>query len=57
MTAGRTSAELQEMPGMFVNTLAHRNETQKEQTFAGLLERVKQTNLDALAHQEYPDED
>ncbi|WP_219194688.1 surfactin non-ribosomal peptide synthetase SrfAB [Bacillus velezensis] len=57
VTAGRTSAEVQEMPGMFVNTLALRNETQKEQTFAGLLERVKQTNLDALAHQDYPFED
>ncbi|MGW7767302.1 surfactin non-ribosomal peptide synthetase SrfAB, partial [Bacillus velezensis] len=57
VTAGRTSAEVQEMPGMFVNTLALRNETRKEQTFAGLLEQVKQTNLDALAHQDYPFED
>ncbi|MDJ1630240.1 hypothetical protein QNN00_01540 [Bacillus velezensis] len=35
MTAGRTSAEVQEMPGMFVNTLALRNETQKSRPLPG----------------------
>ncbi|MBT2713977.1 surfactin non-ribosomal peptide synthetase SrfAB, partial [Pseudomonas sp. ISL-88] len=57
VTAGRTSADVLEMPGMFVNTLALRNEARKEQTFAELLEQVKQTNLDALEHQDYPFED
>ncbi|WP_411801495.1 non-ribosomal peptide synthetase, partial [Bacillus atrophaeus] len=57
VTAGRTNADLQGMPGMFVNTLALRNEAGENQTFAQLLEQVKHTNLEALEHQDYPFED
>ncbi|MCV0025607.1 surfactin non-ribosomal peptide synthetase SrfAB [Bacillus sp. XT-2] len=57
VTAGRTNADVQNMPGMFVNTLALRMEAREEQTFAELLEQAKETNLSALEHQEYPFED
>ncbi|NEU02766.1 hypothetical protein G3563_27330, partial [Escherichia coli] len=57
VTAGRTNADVQDMPGMFVNTLALRMEAKEQQTFAELLELAKQTNLSALEHQEYPFED
>ncbi|WP_434156468.1 surfactin non-ribosomal peptide synthetase SrfAB [Bacillus subtilis] len=57
VTAGRTNADVQDMPGMFVNTLALRMEAKEQQTFAELLEQAKQTNLSALEHQEYPFED
>ncbi len=51
------NADVQDMPGMFVNTLALRMEAEEQQTFAELLEKAKQTNLSALEHQEYPFED
>ncbi|WP_439846177.1 surfactin non-ribosomal peptide synthetase SrfAB [Bacillus spizizenii] len=57
VTAGRMNADVQDMPGMFVNTLALRMEAEEQQTFAELLEQAKQTNLSALEHQEYPFED
>ncbi|WP_412055576.1 surfactin non-ribosomal peptide synthetase SrfAB, partial [Bacillus inaquosorum] len=57
VTAGRMNADVQDMPGMFVNTLALRMEAEEQQTFAELLEKAKQTNLSALEHQEYPFED
>ncbi|OLQ51131.1 non-ribosomal peptide synthetase, partial [Bacillus licheniformis] len=57
VTAGRTNADVQDMPGMFVNTLALRMEAEEQHTFAELLEQAKQTNLSALEHQEYPFED
>ncbi|MCY8123190.1 condensation domain-containing protein, partial [Bacillus spizizenii] len=57
VTAGRMNADVQDMPGMFVNTLALRMEAEEQQTFAELLEQAKQTNLSALEHQEYPFEE
>ncbi|AGN70717.1 hypothetical protein B2K_39560 [Paenibacillus mucilaginosus K02] len=52
--AGRTHADLSGMIGMFVNTLALRTSPGGAKCFAGLLEEVKQTSLDALEHGDYP---
>ncbi|HEU4963351.1 MAG TPA: amino acid adenylation domain-containing protein [Bacilli bacterium] len=52
--AGRNQVELEELIGFFVNTLALRLDLSGNPTFDELLARVKQTALDAYAHQEYP---
>ncbi|MCR8979800.1 condensation domain-containing protein [Brevibacillus laterosporus] len=52
--AGRLSAELEPLIGMFVNTLAIRNYPQKDKTFHGYLEEVKERTLQAFENQEYP---
>ncbi|HEX7239758.1 MAG TPA: amino acid adenylation domain-containing protein, partial [Longimicrobiaceae bacterium] len=52
--AGRTRVELEELIGFFVNMLALRAEPRGELTFAGLLERVRETALGAYAHQDLP---
>ncbi|MDR3670144.1 MAG: amino acid adenylation domain-containing protein, partial [Holophaga sp.] len=53
-TAGRTRQELEGMVGFFVNTLVLRANLEDDPSFNGLLERVKQTCLDAYAHQAVP---
>ncbi|OLP65658.1 Surfactin synthase subunit 2 [Bacillus pumilus] len=57
VTAGRTQAALERIPGMFVNTLALRNEVQLEETVDHLLQRVKAGNLSAYEHQGFPFEE
>ncbi|MFJ5966177.1 amino acid adenylation domain-containing protein, partial [Bacillus sp. NPDC093026] len=57
VTAGRTHAALERIPGMFVNTLALRNKVQLEQTVEDLLEQVKERNLSAYEHQGFPFEE
>ena len=52
--AGRSRAELEELVGFFVNTLALRVDTGGGVSFTGLLERARETALGALAHQEVP---
>jgi amino acid adenylation domain-containing protein len=52
--AGRPQRELEGLIGFFVNTLALRDEVKGEHTFTELLAQVKQTTLEAYAHQDVP---
>ncbi|ANY69397.1 non-ribosomal peptide synthetase [Paenibacillus sp. BIHB 4019] len=54
---GRTTAEVQTMPGMFVNTLALRFAPEHGKTFKQLLAEAKETCLRALENQSYPFEE
>ena len=51
--AGRPHAELQNIIGMFVNTLALRNEVKGEKRYLEFLEEVKQNSLLAYDNQSY----
>ncbi|WP_332276062.1 condensation domain-containing protein, partial [Bacillus velezensis] len=51
--AGRPHADLRNMIGMFVNTLAVRNHPDKEKTFKELLKEVKENSLQAYDNQNY----
>ncbi|MBW7473808.1 non-ribosomal peptide synthase/polyketide synthase [Paenibacillus oenotherae] len=55
--ANRGHADLNDMIGMFVNTLAIRTYPDAEQTFTGYLGQVKERALEAFDHQEYPFEE
>ncbi|CAH1200787.1 Tyrocidine synthase 3 [Paenibacillus plantiphilus] len=55
--AGRLHADLEQMIGMFVGTLALRNHPSGEKRFAAFVEEVKQRVLQAFAHQDYPFEE
>ncbi|MGD2092001.1 MAG: amino acid adenylation domain-containing protein, partial [Candidatus Aminicenantes bacterium] len=55
--AGRRHADLENIIGMFVNTLALRNYPSGEKTFAYFLQEVKEKALKALENQEYQYED
>jgi amino acid adenylation domain-containing protein len=52
--AGRNRAEIEDLIGFFVNTLALRTTLSGNPTFRELLQRVKQTAIDAYAHQDLP---
>jgi len=56
-TAGRGHADLQNIIGMFVNTLALRQYPTGEKTFAALLDEVKSRTLRAFDNQDYQFED
>ncbi|MCP4147677.1 MAG: amino acid adenylation domain-containing protein, partial [bacterium] len=55
--AGRRHAELENIIGMFVNTLAMRNFPAGEKPFKEYLREVKENTLAAFENQEYPFED
>lgn len=52
--AGRKHVEFEKIIGMFVNTLAMRNEPKGEQTFRSFLQEVKENTLAAFANQDFP---
>ncbi|MEW9712961.1 amino acid adenylation domain-containing protein [Paenibacillus sp. SI92] len=52
--AGRLSADLEPIVGMFVNTLALRNYPAKDKAFLDYILEVKERTLVAFDHQEYP---
>ncbi|HEX2211050.1 MAG TPA: amino acid adenylation domain-containing protein [Longimicrobium sp.] len=53
-TAGRPRAEVEELIGFFVNTVALRTDLSGNPSFRQLLRRVRETTLDAYEHQEVP---
>ncbi|MDQ1351168.1 MAG: hypothetical protein QG657_1470, partial [Acidobacteriota bacterium] len=56
-TAGRLHADLENIIGMFVNTLTLRNYPGKEKTFKAFLHEVNQRTIEAFENQDYPFED
>ncbi|WP_157657032.1 condensation domain-containing protein, partial [Burkholderia ubonensis] len=52
--ANRQRPELEAMIGLFINTLALRIDLSDDPDLATLLARIRQTTLDAYAHQELP---
>ena len=56
-TAGRHHADLEGIVGMFVNTLALRNNVVASDSFTSIIARVHQTSIFSLEHQLYQYED
>ena len=52
--AGRQQHELEGLIGFFVNTLALRTVVDNQDSFAGFLQKVKNTTMEAYDHQEVP---
>jgi amino acid adenylation domain-containing protein len=52
--AGRTRRETEGLIGLFLNSLALRTDLSGEPTFRELLRRVRETTLEAYAHQDLP---
>ncbi|MCX4863848.1 MULTISPECIES: non-ribosomal peptide synthase/polyketide synthase [unclassified Streptomyces] len=54
VTSGRDRAELEDLIGFFVNTVALRTRIDEQRSVADLLAAVRETVLDAFAHEEIP---
>ncbi|HEX8934314.1 MAG TPA: condensation domain-containing protein, partial [Pseudonocardiaceae bacterium] len=54
VVSGRERAELEGLIGFFVNTLVLRSRVDDERSFTEFLTQVRETVLDALAHQQVP---
>ncbi|WP_330228571.1 amino acid adenylation domain-containing protein [Nocardia sp. NBC_00508] len=52
--AGRGAAALDDLVGMFVNTLTLRTEVDRAATFAALVDQVRETDLSAFANADIP---
>ncbi|WP_393062391.1 amino acid adenylation domain-containing protein [Streptomyces sp. LN549] len=52
--AGRNRAEIEDVVGLFVNTLVMRTDLSGDPTFTELIDRVKDTALGAYDHQDLP---
>jgi len=52
--AGRLHSDLDDQIGLYVNTLAIRNQFSGTDSYSSLLQQVKQTTLGAYEHQAYP---
>src|SRR5205085_4588048 len=53
-TSGRSSAQLSETVGYFVNPIVTRTRASREMAFTELLAEVRRTVLGSFAHQDYP---
>ncbi|MEW1896264.1 amino acid adenylation domain-containing protein [Streptomyces albidoflavus] len=54
VTSGREQRETADLIGFFVNTLVLRSRIDESRSFAGLLAEVRETTLEAFAHQDVP---
>ncbi|UII31963.1 amino acid adenylation domain-containing protein [Fulvivirga ulvae] len=52
--SGRQHADLEQMMGMFINTLPLRNQADGTQSFREFLDQVKNKTLESFDHQAYP---
>ncbi|NEO46359.1 MAG: amino acid adenylation domain-containing protein [Moorea sp. SIO4A3] len=52
--AGRNRTEVEQLIGFFVNTLVLRTQFQESLSFTDVLKRVRQTAIEAYAHQDVP---
>ncbi|MEW2380313.1 amino acid adenylation domain-containing protein [Micromonospora sp. NPDC047812] len=53
-SVGRSGSDFEEVVGFFVNTLPMRADLSGDPSFAGLVERVRETATSAYAHQDLP---